>query len=75
VAVGADHLAFRDLLEDALPASVRERLRHIEALVAEVVELENDGVGLTAINARIQRKYSMRSAVGSNARSCFRYLA
>jgi hypothetical protein len=51
MAVGTDHLALCDLVEDALPASVRQRLRNLERLIPEVIELENDRVGLAAINA------------------------
>jgi hypothetical protein len=51
MAVGADHLAFRDLVKDALPASVRQCLGHIERLIAKVVELEDHSVELAAIGA------------------------
>jgi hypothetical protein len=53
MAVSTDHLALCDLVEDALPASVRQRLRNLERLIPEVIKLENDGVGLAAINTRM----------------------
>lgn len=51
MAVGADHLAFRDLVKDAPPASVRQRLGHVERLVAKMVDLEDDRIALAAIDA------------------------
>ena len=52
MAVRADDLAFRDLLEDALPVAVGKRLANVELLVGEVIELEDHRVGLTAVDAR-----------------------
>src|SRR5918992_2382532 len=53
MAVGADNLALCDLVEDALPAPVRERPGDVEGLVSEVVELEDDRVGLAAVGAGV----------------------
>jgi hypothetical protein len=54
MAVRADDLALRDLREDRRPRPVRERGTDVERLVAEVVELEHHGIGLTAVSARIR---------------------
>jgi len=53
MAVRADDLALRDLIEDALPAPIRQRLGDVEQFVAEVVELQNDCIGLAAVNTRM----------------------
>ena len=53
MAVGADHLALCDLVEDAPPAPVGERGGDVEGLVSEVVELEDDRVGLAAVDAGV----------------------
>jgi len=54
MAVGADDLAFRDLLDDGLSAVIEEVLTDIEGLVADVVELEHDRVRLPALDARMR---------------------
>jgi hypothetical protein len=56
VAVTAHDLAFVDLREDVGPRIVRELGPDVEALVAKVVELENDWVGLPAVDARVLRE-------------------
>jgi len=54
MAVRADDLAFLDLLDDGLPSVIEEVLADIETLVADVVELEHDGVRLPALDARMR---------------------
>jgi hypothetical protein len=50
VTVGANHLAFGDLLEDAPPAAAVDGWPHVEELLSSyVVELEDDRVILSAI--------------------------
>jgi hypothetical protein len=56
MAVRADDFAFRDLVEDVSPAPIRKRLGYVERLVAEMVELEDDRVMLTAVDARVRAK-------------------
>jgi len=52
MAVRAAHNALRDLSLDSLPArAVGDHCRDVESLVAKVVELQNDNVLLTAVNA------------------------
>jgi hypothetical protein len=52
----AHDLALRDLVEDASPTSIRERLSYVERLVAEMVELEDDRVMFAAVDARVHAK-------------------
>jgi hypothetical protein len=52
MAVGADHLALLDLVEDRLPIAIRQRGADVERLVAEVIELEHDRIRLPAVGAR-----------------------
>jgi len=54
VAVRADDFALCHLLEDALPAPVRELIPDVEALVAQMVQIEDDRIGLTAVAARVR---------------------
>jgi hypothetical protein len=56
MAVRTDDLALLDLSEDALPTPVHEPLADVEYLVAKVVELEDDGIGLAAIRAGVERE-------------------
>jgi hypothetical protein len=56
MAVGADHLALRDLVEDAPPTPIWKRLGYVERLVAEVVELEDHRILFTAVDARVGAK-------------------
>jgi hypothetical protein len=56
VAVTADDLALLDLGEDVGPRIVRELGSDVEALVAKVVELQHDWVGLAAVDARMLRE-------------------
>jgi hypothetical protein len=53
VAVPADDLTFLDLSEDRFPWVVRELAADRERLVAQVIELEDDGIRLAAIDARV----------------------
>src|SRR5918996_2311756 len=53
MATRAHHLALLDFVEDALPAALRELGADRERLVAEVVELEDDGIGLPAVATRV----------------------
>jgi hypothetical protein len=55
MAVRAHDLALLDLLEDALPIPVRQRVADVEGLVVRihVIELENDRVVFSAIHARM----------------------
>jgi hypothetical protein len=53
VAVRADDLALVDLRDDPLPA-VRDQLGgDVEQLVFEVIELQDDRITLSAIDARV----------------------
>jgi hypothetical protein len=56
MAVGADHLALRHLVENALPVSVRERLADVEQLVAEVIELQDDWILFTTVETWVGRE-------------------
>ena len=53
VTIRAHHLALLDLLEDALPTAVGQACPDVEELVAKVIELEDDGVRLAAVGARM----------------------
>lgn len=53
VAIGAPHVAFLDLGHDPSDRPVPD-VREVERLVApDVVELQNDRIGLTAVDARV----------------------
>jgi hypothetical protein len=54
VAVRTDDLAFGNLVQDAAPAAITQPLRDVERLVTQVVELENEWIGLAAIDAWIR---------------------
>ena len=54
MAVRADDLALLNLLEDALPAALVERLADLELLVTKVVELEYDRIVLAAVDAWVR---------------------
>ena len=56
MAIGADDVALPHLGGEALPAAVTETFGNAELLVPEVVELEDDRVRLTAVDARVVRK-------------------
>ncbi len=56
MAVCADHLAFRDLVEDALPPAVPKGLANIEELLGDVVELQDHGIALLAVDAGVRRR-------------------
>lgn len=51
VAIGAYHLALLDLFEDALPGAIAQSLGDPELFVSQVVELQDEGVALSAIEA------------------------
>jgi hypothetical protein len=53
VAVRADDLALLDFVENGLPASVMDFPTDIEELLAQVIELQDDGVVLSAVDARV----------------------
>lgn len=53
MAVGADHFALSHLVKDALPWPPGKAGSNVEPLVAQVVELEHDGVPLTAVPAGV----------------------
>jgi hypothetical protein len=53
VAVRADHVAFLDFGKDRLPVPVRQIGTDVELLVAPVVELEDDRVVLSAVQAGV----------------------
>jgi len=53
MAVRADDLAFLHFDEDRLPVAIGEGLGDVELLVTQVVELENDRIGFSAVNARV----------------------
>lgn len=53
VTVCTNHLALCNLVEHALPGAVAEALADREALVTQVVELEDHRIGLAAVDARV----------------------
>jgi hypothetical protein len=53
VTICTNDLALGDLVEDGLPASPADARGDREFLVADVIELEDDRVGLAAVNARV----------------------
>ena len=54
MAVRATHITFLDLREDVWPTRVvANQINDLSALVAAMVEFEHDGVGFTAIHARM----------------------
>jgi hypothetical protein len=68
MAVGANHLALLDLLEDGLPAATGELMPDVEALVLEVVELEDKRIPFAAICTRVATK-ELEQKTGSRLRS------
>jgi hypothetical protein len=54
MAVCAHHLAFSDLVEDALPVAFRDPLTDIERLLAEMIKLEDDRIAFAAVHAGIR---------------------
>jgi hypothetical protein len=52
MAVRANHIASLDLVEHGLPFVTADTHGDTEALVPDVVELEHQRVGLSAVNAR-----------------------
>jgi hypothetical protein len=53
VTVRADHVASRHLVEHRLPVAAAETCGDAEALASDVVELEHQRVGLSAIDTRM----------------------
>jgi hypothetical protein len=51
MAVRANHIACRDLVEDRLPFPVTEVRGDVEVLRPEVIELQDDQVGLATVDA------------------------
>ncbi|HEX3735473.1 MAG TPA: hypothetical protein VHU86_10020 [Solirubrobacterales bacterium] len=51
VTVCTNNLALCNLVEDALPVAVSQALGDAELLVAQMVELQDDGIGLSAVHA------------------------
>jgi hypothetical protein len=49
--VCANHIALRNLVEDGLPAAPADASGDGELLFAEMIELEDDRIGLAAIDA------------------------
>ena len=49
--VGTDYLALGDLVEYGLPTVAAQALGDVEALFAEVIELEHQRIALAAIHA------------------------
>jgi hypothetical protein len=57
MAVGAPDIAFLDLSEDVRPIGVvPHEVNDRSPLVGSMVELENDGVGFAAIDARMRQE-------------------
>ena len=55
MAADADHLAERDLfIEPPGGGAVMGELAHVGSFASDVIELENDRVGLTAVDARVR---------------------
>jgi hypothetical protein len=54
--VCTNDLALADLVEDRLPSVIAHAFGDVEALVAEMVELEHQRIGLAAIDARLAAK-------------------
>jgi hypothetical protein len=52
--VRADDLALLDLLQHVFPPTCVDGLTDVELLVAQVVELEDDGIRLSALDARVE---------------------
>jgi hypothetical protein len=53
MAVGANHLALRDLIEDRLPRTVANATCDVELLVTEVIELEDKRILLAAVHTAL----------------------
>jgi hypothetical protein len=53
VTVGADDFALGDLIENLLPIPTGELVGDVEALISEVVELENQRIRLATVRARM----------------------
>jgi hypothetical protein len=51
MAVCANHIALRNLGKDRLPAPVTKTRGDVEALIAKVVELEDERIELAAVDA------------------------
>ena len=53
VTVCTNDVALCHLVEHGLPIAVLQPLRDAELFVPEVIELENDGIGLPAVHTRV----------------------
>jgi hypothetical protein len=53
VTIRAHHVTLRHLGENRLPIAVTDPIRNRERLVLEMIELQNDHVVLSAIDARM----------------------
>jgi hypothetical protein len=51
--VCTNDLALCHLVEDALPLAISKTRRDAELLVAQMVELQDDRIGLAAVHARM----------------------
>jgi hypothetical protein len=56
VAVSADDVALRDLVQDFLPVPACELVGDLESLVAQVIELEDHRIDFAAIGAWVSSK-------------------
>jgi hypothetical protein len=61
--VGADNIALLDLCQDVLPRSIAQALADAELFVAQMIELQDDGVALPTVNAGALAKE--RDEIGS----------
>jgi hypothetical protein len=59
--VCTNDVALGNLVEDGLPVAVAETFGYAEALVPEVVELENQRIGLAAVDAWVLSKERQQS--------------
>jgi hypothetical protein len=51
--VCTNHVALGHLVEDALPSAVSKALSNAKLLIPKVIELEDDRITLTAVDARV----------------------
>src|SRR6185312_7052210 len=62
VTVCTNDVALGDLVEHGLPVALGEPVRDVEALVGQVVELEDERVGLSAVDTRVLAEHQIRGA-------------
>ena len=72
MAVGANHVAFLDLVKNALPVATCEPLADSELLVAQVVELKNEWIGFATVDAGVKAEVLTRYRMRSSTRARFR---